>query len=396
MTASYKISQRARDIKPFQVMDILAKGKALQAQGQDIIHLEVGEPDFLTPQPIIDAAIASLKQGDTFYTPALGLTALREKIAQWYNDQYGLNLSYQRIVVTPGASGALLLVMGALLEQGKHLLMTDPGYPCNRHFARFIEGSAVSVPVGAETAYQLTAAHIEQYWQADTQMALVATPSNPTGTTIDKPGLLALSNAVKAKKGVLVVDEIYHGLSYDNVTLPCALEVDDEAIVINSFSKFFGMTGWRLGWLVVPEALVPVMDRLAQNLFLAAPTTAQYAALSAFNAETLAILELRRQAFQQRRDVLLPALQSLGFSISVVPQGAFYIYADCSQLLNDQLPDSRALANYCLSEAGVAMTPGLDFGVHLADQHVRFAYTTNEARLLLAIDRMAQCLWQFA
>lgn len=396
MTVSYKISQRARDIKPFQVMEILAKGKALQAQGQDIIHLEVGEPDFLTPQPIIDAAIASLQQGDTFYTPALGLTALREKIAQWYNDQYGLNLSSQRIVVTPGASGALLLVMGALLEQGKHLLMTDPGYPCNRHFARFIEGSAVSIPVGAETAYQLTAAHIEQYWQADTQMALVATPSNPTGTTIDKPGLMALSNAVKAKKGVLVVDEIYHGLSYDNVTLPCVLEVDDEAIVINSFSKFFGMTGWRLGWLVVPKAIVPIMDRLAQNLFLAAPTTAQYAALSAFNAETLAILELRRQAFQQRRDVLLPALQSLGFSIPVVPQGAFYIYADCSQLLNDQLQDSRALANYCLSKAGVAMTPGLDFGVHLANQHVRFAYTTDEARLLLAIERMAQCLRQFA
>lgn len=395
MPASYKISQRAQDIKPFQVMDILAKGKALQAQGKDIIHLEVGEPDFLTPQPIIDAAIASLKQGDTFYTPALGLTVLREKIAQWYNTQYGLNLSYKRIVITPGASGALLLVMGALLEQGKHLLMTDPGYPCNRHFARFIEGSAVSVPVGADTAYQLTAAHIQQYWQTNTQMALVANPSNPTGTTIDKAGLLALSKAVAAKQGVLVVDEIYHGLNYDTDALLSILQVDDEAIVINSFSKFFGMTGWRLGWIVVPEALEPVMDRLAQNLFLAAPTTAQYAALSAFTADTLAILETRRQAFQQRRNLLFPALQSLGFSIPVMPQGAFYIYADCSHLLNEQLTDSMALANYCLTEAGVAITPGQDFGVHLADQHVRFSYTTAEDRLMLAMERMAQSLRQF-
>lgn len=389
------VTQRAQGIKPFQVMDILSQGKILQAQGRDIIHLEIGEPDFLTPQPIIDAAIASLNNGDTFYTPSLGLMALREKIAGWYHQQYGLSISPRRIVITPGASGALLLVMGALLEAGKHLLMTDPGYPCNRHFARFVEASAVSVPVGAETAYQLSPEHIEKYWNQDTQMALVASPSNPTGTIIDKNGLKALSAAIKSKQGILVVDEIYHGLNYDGIHLPTILEVDDDAIVINSFSKFFGMTGWRLGWSVVPESLEPVMDRLAQNLFLAAPTTAQYAALTAFDRDSMEILEQRRQVFEQRRDILLPALQSIGFSIPVKPQGAFYLYADCSRFLNEHITDGLALSQYLLKEAGVAITPGNDFGVHLADQHVRFAYTTDQERLLQAVERIQSVLNKF-
>lgn len=389
------VTQRAQGIKPFQVMDILSQGKILQAQGRDIIHLEIGEPDFLTPQPIIDAAVASLNNGDTFYTPSLGLMALREKIAGWYHQQYGLSISPRRIVITPGASGALLLVMGALLEAGKHLLMTDPGYPCNRHFARFVEASAVSVPVGAETAYQLSPEHIEKYWNQDTQMALVASPSNPTGTIIDKNGLKALSAAIKSKQGILVVDEIYHGLNYDGIHLPTILEVDDDAIVINSFSKFFGMTGWRLGWSVVPESLEPVMDRLAQNLFLAAPTTAQYAALTAFDRDSMEILEQRRQVFEQRRDILLPALQSIGFSIPVKPQGAFYLYADCSRFLNERITDGLALSQYLLKEAGVAITPGNDFGVHLADQHVRFAYTTDQERLLQAVERIQSVLNKF-
>lgn len=389
------VTQRAQGIKPFQVMDILSQGKILQAQGRDIIHLEIGEPDFLTPQPIIDAAVASLNNGDTFYTPSLGLMALREKIAGWYHQKYGLSISPRRIVITPGASGALLLVMGALLEAGKHLLMTDPGYPCNRHFARFVEASAVSVPVGAETAYQLSPEHIEKYWNQDTQMALVASPSNPTGTIIDKNGLKALSAAIKSKQGILVVDEIYHGLNYDGIHLPTILEVDDDAIVINSFSKFFGMTGWRLGWSVVPESLEPVMDRLAQNLFLAAPTTAQYAALMAFDRDSMEILEQRRQVFEQRRDILLPALQSIGFSIPVKPQGAFYLYADCSRFLNERITDGLALSQYLLKEAGVAITPGNDFGVHLADQHVRFAYTTDQERLLQAVERIQSVLNKF-
>lgn len=392
MSKQINLSQRAREIEPFQVMDILAQGKALQAQGRDIIHLEIGEPDFLTPQPIVDAAVASLKQGDTFYTPSLGLMALREKIAEWYQQQYQLTISPRRIVVTPGASGALLLAIGALLETGKHLLMTDPGYPCNRHFARFVEASAVAVPVNAESDYQLTPEHIEQYWNQDTQLALVATPSNPTGSILDKARLQALANAVHNKHGVLVVDEIYHGLNYDGTHLPTALEVDDNAVVINSFSKFFGMTGWRLGWLVIPEELEPAIERLAQNLFLAAPTTAQYAALAAFEQHTLEILEQRRQKFENRRDTLLPALATLGFEFPVTPQGAFYLYADCSKLLNDKVADSMELSRYLLNEAGVAITPGQDFGRYQADHHLRFAYTTEVSRLLTAAERIELAL----
>lgn len=384
----YKVTQRTEDINPFHVMDILAQAKQLEAQGQDIIHMEVGEPDFDTPQPIIDAGIAALRQGKTHYTPALGLPDLRQSIADWYQSHYGIKVASDRIVVTPGASGALLLIMGALLERDQKVLLADPGYPCNRNFARFVEGKAQSIAVDASSNYQLTAHHINDYWGNDTELALVASPSNPTGTVLSRQDLSELAAAIKSKRGHLVVDEIYHGLTYDDIETPTVLSVDDNAFVINSFSKFFGMTGWRLGWLVVPENYVTVMDKLAQNLYLAAPTMSQYAALAAFTPETLALLEKRRSLFEQRRNSLIPALESLGLEVKAIPQGAFYIYADCSQLLNKQFPDSMALCKHWLQQAGVAVTPGDDFGHHFAKQHIRFAYTTNEQRLLEAIERI--------
>lgn len=384
------ISQRAQEIQPFQVMNILAQARALEAQGRDIIHLEIGEPDFTTPQPVIDAAMQSLQKGETFYTPALGLTALRERLAQWYQDHYQISVSPRRIVVTPGASGALLLAMGALLDKDHEVLMTDPGYPCNRHFARFVEGRARSVPVGPETAYQLTAQHIADYWQSNTQLALVASPSNPTGTVLDRQQLRSLSDAVKQRGGYLVVDEIYHGLTADSQPLPSVLEVNDDAIVVNSFSKFFGMTGWRLGWMVVPESLVEVMDRLAQNLFLAAPTVAQHAAMAAFSPAVLETLEWRRQQFNERRQMLLPELQALGFQFPAKPEGAFYLYADCRQWLSEQTPDSMSLCQKLLDETGVAITPGNDFGEYQADRHCRFALTTDIQRLSEAVRRLQQ------
>jgi len=387
-----RIAQRANDISPFHVMDILAQAKQLQSEGKDIIHMEVGEPDFETPAPIIEAGMQAIKAGKTHYTPALGLPALREAIADWYQTQYQISISANRIVLTPGASGALLLVMGALLEQGDKVMLAAPGYPCNRHFARFVEGEVNAVPVTSESQYQLTADHVSQYWDENTTMALVASPSNPTGTVLTKQALEALSIAVVKCGGSLVVDEIYHGLTYDGFHAPTALSVSNDAFVINSFSKFYGMTGWRLGWLVVPEEYVEVMDRLAQNLFLAAPTMSQYAALAAFEHETLDILEERRQIFEQRRNALLPALKSIGFNIPVTPQGAFYLYADCANLLSETMPDSRSLSRYLLQHAGVAMTPGLDFGGFLSDRHCRFAYTTDEARLLEAADRIASVL----
>ncbi|HDY86411.1 hypothetical protein LCGC14_0687020 [marine sediment metagenome] len=383
-----RIAGRAQAITPFHVMDILAQAKRLETQGKDIIHMEVGEPDFDTPQPIIEAGIKALKAGKTHYTPALGLPELREAIAAWYETRYQVKVSANRIIVTPGASGALLLVMGALLEQGRNVLLADPGYPCNRNFARFVEGKTKTVNVDASTNYQLTAEHIEQYWDDNTALALVASPSNPTGTVLNQQQLKSLSDAVALKNGHLVVDEIYHGLTYDGYDAPTVLAINQNAFVINSFSKYFGMTGWRLGWLVVPEAYEQVMDRLAQNLFLAAPTMSQYAALAAFNSQTLAILEQRRHTFEQRRNSLLPALRSIGLKIDAPPQGAFYIYADCRQLLTEQCPNSMALSKHWLQQAGVAVTPGNDFGHYLAESHIRFAYTANEERLMLAIERI--------
>tara|TARA_R110002153_G_scaffold18021_3_gene62976 strand:- start:14254 stop:15438 length:1185 start_codon:yes stop_codon:yes gene_type:complete len=383
-----RITERAQAITPFHVMDILAQAKRLEAQGKDIIHMEVGEPDFDTPQPIIEAGIAALKAGKTHYTPALGLPELREAIAAWYETRYQVKVSANRIVVTPGASGALLLVMGALLDQGKNVLLADPGYPCNRNFARFVEGKSKAVNVDATTNYQLTAKHIEQYWDENTALALVASPSNPTGTVLNQQQLTSLSDAVMLKNGHLVVDEIYHGLTYDGYDAPTVLAVNQDAFVINSFSKYFGMTGWRLGWLVVPDGYEEVMDRLAQNLFLAAPTVSQYAALAAFNSETMAILNQRRDTFEQRRNSLLPALQSIGLKVDAPPQGAFYIYADCQQILTAKYPNSMALSKHWLEKAGVAVTPGNDFGHYLAESHIRFAYTANEQRLIQAIERI--------
>lgn len=386
-----KISTRAADIAPFHVMDILAQAKALESQGKNIIHMEVGEPDFATPEPIVEAGIAALKSGHTKYTPALGLPALREAISGWYQHYYGVSVSASRIIVTPGASGALLLVMGALLEQGKNVLLADPGYPCNRNFARFVEGKSKLIPVDAAHDYQLTPQHISQYWDDNTEMALLASPSNPTGTMLSQSKLKDIAKAVSDKNGHLVVDEIYHGLTYDGFTAPTALAVTDQAFVINSFSKYFGMTGWRLGWLVVPEGYQHTMDRLAQNLFLAAPTMSQYAALAAFSEQTQEILEQRRQVFEQRRNVLLPAITDLGFKVEAVPKGAFYLYANCEAFL-DKYKDSMALAKVVLAEAGVAITPGLDFGVNQPDKFCRFAYTTDESSLLAACQRMARLL----
>ncbi len=383
------LSDRVGLITPFHVMDILSQAKQLEAQGRDIIHLEVGEPDFSTPEPIVQAGIAALQAGKTHYTPAMGLPELREAIANWYQTQYQLSIDAKRVVITPGASGALLLLMGAVLDKGQNVLLADPGYPCNRNFATFLEAKAKSIAVTAENNYQLTCVDINKYWDDKTALALLASPSNPTGSVLTKANLTDLSNAITAKNGLLAVDEIYHGLIYDDVDTTTALAIDDGAFVINSFSKYFGMTGWRLGWLVAPEAYIPAIDKLAQNLFLAAPTLSQYAALAAFNEETNAILQQRRSQFQQRRDVLTKALENTGLEIKAAAQGAFYIYADCSKLLNDQHPDSMALTKFWLEKAGVAVTPGNDFGDYLSSQHVRFAYTADESRLVEAVTRIA-------
>ncbi len=294
-------SARSRAIEPFHVMALLARANELQAAGHDVIHLEIGEPDFTTAEPIIRAGQAALAAGYTRYTAACGLPQLREAIAGFYAQRYRLSIDPQRILVTPGGSGALLLAASLLVDPGKHWLLADPGYPCNRHFLRLVEGAAQLVPVGPDVRYQLTPQLVERHWDSGSVGALVASPANPTGTLLHKDELAALSTCLKQRGGHLVVDEIYHGLTY-GCDAPSVLEVDDDAFVLNSFSKYFGMTGWRLGWLVAPEAAVPELEKLAQNLYISAPSMAQHAALACFEPATLAIFEERRHEFQPRRD----------------------------------------------------------------------------------------------
>jgi aspartate/methionine/tyrosine aminotransferase len=379
------LAARMADIEPFHVMELMAKAKSLEAQGRDIVHMEVGEPDFPTPQPIIDAAQRFIAKGQVFYSHALGLPQLREAIAGFYASRYGVTVDPQRIVVTAGASGALMLALGTLISPGDEWLLTDPGYPCNRHFIRLLEGVPRGIAVDAGTAFQPTAEKVGAGWTARTRGLLVASPANPTGTMIEPKRLETLWQAVQARGGTLIVDEIYHGLTY-GLDARTALELSDEIIVINSFSKYFGMTGWRLGWVVLPSRLLRSVEKLAQNLYIAPSTPAQHAALAAFAPETIAILEARREAFRKRRDLLLLGLPQLGFRIGVEPQGAFYIYADTGNLDND----SFDLAGRLIESAGVAATPGLDFGSNAPQRHMRFAYTINECRLAEGLERMAR------
>jgi aspartate/methionine/tyrosine aminotransferase len=375
------------EIEPFHVMALLARARELEAQGRSIIHMEIGEPDFPTPEPVIRAGVRALERGELFYTPTPGLPQLREAIAGYYRSRYGVALPASRILVTTGASAALMLACAALIDPGDEVLLADPGYPANRHFVRVVEGVPRAVPVDAASGYQLAPTHLERHWGPRTAAALVASPSNPTGTLISTERLAAMVEIARAKGGTLIVDEIYHGLVYEGEYTTAAAFADD-VFVINSFSKYFNMTGWRLGWMVVPEAYAPEIDKLAQNLYLAAPTPAQHAALAAFEPETLAILEKRRQEFQARRDYLVPALRGLGFDIPVMPQGAFYIYAGCGRLTKDSLGFAREL----LERAGVAITPGIDFGANAPERHVRFAYANSIERLREGVARIAEFL----
>jgi aspartate/methionine/tyrosine aminotransferase len=345
--------------------------------------MEIGEPDFVTPSPVVEAGIRALREGRTHYTPAVGLTALRHRLSGFYRERYGIDVGAHRIIITPGASAALQLVLSVLVDPGDRVLMADPGYPCNRNFVHLLNGIPVGLPVDADTNYQPDAATVRAAWTGPVAALLVASPSNPTGTLLTEADIRALFALTQSHGSRLVVDEIYHGLTYDEPAAT-ALAVSADIFVINSFSKYFGMTGWRLGWLVAPAEAVGELDKLAQNLFLAAPTLAQYAALSAFDSENIAILEARRREFRARRDYLLPALRGLGFGITGTPEGAFYLYADCSRFTDDSYRFSKQL----LEETGVAITPGNDFGIHRSERHVRFAYTTSLENLQEGVHRL--------
>ena len=390
----YRPAQRLAEIAPFHVVELLTRARQLEAEGRDIIHMEVGEPDFPTPEPIARAAMAAIASGKTLYTQSLGLPELREAISGFYHSRYGITVPASRIAVTNGASGALNLAFACLADPGSEWLLSDPGYPCNRHILRAYEGRPQNIPVGPESNFQPTPALVRQHWNAHTAGLLVASPANPTGTLLTLPEIEKLASTCRELGGHFLVDEIYHGLTYAPQGAPLGQENDapsacaagDDIWVINSFSKYFQMTGWRLGWMVIPAPYVRDIEKLAQNLTLCPSTPAQYGALAAFLPETLAILEARRNEFRQRRDFLAPALEAIGFRVTARPEGAFYLYCDCSALSKD----SFTLARDLLEKAGVAATPGLDFGSNAPEKHIRFAYTTNLERLAEAASRLGR------
>jgi len=387
MNVNLRLAARMNDIAAFEAVELFTRARELEAQGRSIIHMEVGEPDFATPQTIIDAGMTALQHGNVHYTPALGIPALREAISDWYTTRYRVKVPPERIVITAGGSGALLLALGVLLSPGDEILMGDPSYPCNRHFVRTLEGQARLIATGPQNSYQLTAAMVEQHWSPKTIAAMLASPSNPTGTMIADSEMRAIAEVVHARGGRLIVDEIYHGLTY-GFDAATALAISDEIFVLNSFSKYFQMTGWRIGWLVVPKSYVREIEKLAQNLFICPPNLAQHAALAAFRPETLAITEARRTEFQRRRDFLLPALKEIGFAVPVTPIGAFYVYADCSRFTTDTF----VLAEELLMKAGVAVTPGRDFGKNASARYMRITYTTSMENLHEGVVRIGRFL----
>jgi aspartate/methionine/tyrosine aminotransferase len=392
-----QISSRAQKIEPFYVMEV---AKAAASLGQKVAHtdapmifLNIGEPDFTAPPLVKRAAEEAIRDGRTQYTAATGLPALRERISQWYGQRFGVDVPASRIVVTAGASAALHLACMALIEPGDQILMPDPSYPCNRHFVSAAEGCAVLVPTTAEDRFQLSADAVRSAWGPSTRGVLLASPSNPTGTSIHPDALRDIHRVVQMHGGITIVDEIYLGLGFDAQYGQTALALDADIISINSFSKYFNMTGWRLGWMVVPEQLVPVIERLAQNLFICPSTIAQHAALACFEPESLALFEQRRSEFKARRDYFIPQLNAMGLTVPVMPDGAFYAWADCTAACAKLgVKDSWEFAFEVMNRAHVAVTPGRDFGSAQTQNFVRFSTASSMEHLQEAVARLRNLL----
>jgi aspartate/methionine/tyrosine aminotransferase len=392
-----RITQRAQRIEPFYVMEMAKAAQRMAAEvkhtDQPMVFLNIGEPDFTAPPLVQAAAERAVRDGRTQYTNALGLDALRERISAWYGSRFGVQVPARRIVVTAGASGALLLACMALIEDGDEVLLPDPSYPCNRHFVSAAQGRAVLLPTDAAQRFQLSAAQVQTNWRKQTRGVLLASPSNPTGTSVAAAELQSIHHVVQQHNGITMVDEIYLGLSYDDTFAQTALAIDDQIISINSFSKYFNMTGWRLGWLVVPDNLVPVIERLAQNLFICPSSVSQHAALACFEPESLSVYEDRRAAFKARRDSFIPQLNAMGLTVPVIPDGAFYAWADCRDACRRLgLTDSWAFAEHLMQHAHVAVTPGRDFGTHAPGDYVRLSTASSLQDLHTAALRIQHLL----
>lgn len=384
-----RLAARTAKIAPFEVMELIGRAARLREQGKPVIQLDIGEPDFPPPPAVLDALGRISREGAIRYTPATGIRPLREAISRDYAQRHGLEISPDRIIVTAGASAALLLACAALVDPGSRVLLTDPSYPCNRHFVSAVDGIPDTIPVGPDSRYQMTADGIRAHWRDDTRGVLLASPANPTGTSIPGSELAAIVEEVRARGGFTIVDEIYLGISFD-ASARSALALGDDLIVVNSFSKYFAMTGWRLGWLVAPPDWVPTFEKLAQNLFICASAIAQQAALACFEPDTIALCEARREDLRTRRDLIIPRLEAAGLKVPVVPDGAFYIYADCSGLGLG----SGELARRLLEEAFVSIVPGKDFGQYRNDDHLRISYASSVEQITEATDRMSRFMRQ--
>ncbi|BFM49827.1 aminotransferase class I/II-fold pyridoxal phosphate-dependent enzyme [Marinomonas sp. THO17] len=381
----HTLAARVEQISPFQVMAVLARAKALEAQGHPVIHLEVGEPDFSAVNPVEAAGVQAILQHQTGYTAATGLPELKQAISDYYASRYHVKVAPQRIIITPGASGALLLMSSLMVNAGAEVLMPDPCYPCNRHFVMQVGGHPTMLPTMPEQDFSLTEQQVKDAWQDHTAGVWLASPANPTGAVLSKEYLASMWRTVASLGGHLLVDEIYQGLVYEGEDFT-ALSLSDDLFVINSFSKYFAMTGWRLGWLVVPEWAVEGATKLAQNFFISAPSVSQHAAIRAFQTDALAECEQRRQIFSKRRNVLLAGLKSLGLPVIAPAQGAFYVYVDVSEITDNAMEWCLEL----LEQEHVALTPGADFGVAKAHHYVRFAYANDEDKIRQALSRIGR------
>lgn len=377
-----RISTRGRLTEPFYAVAIFREAMEMAREGRNIL-LSVGEPDFPTPERVVDAAVYALRHGETHYTVPTGIPELRRAIARQYEDRYGVAVPAERILVTVGASGALTLTFGVLAEPDDEFLMADPGYPSNRALMTFCGATANLVPVGAAERFQLTAELVDRHWTPATRGVMVASPANPTGTTIPDAELRAIHEVVRARGGTLIVDEIYHGLTYDRRPMTAAA-LGDDIFVVNSFSKYYCMTGWRLGWMVVPEPYVDAVERMSQHMFIAPPAPSQWAGVAALEPDSTAIYERQREQLQARRDFVVPALAALGLNVACTPDGAFYVYVDCSAHTDDTWHFVREL----LHATGVAVTPGRDFGSHRAHEFLRISYTCPLPQLEEAVARI--------
>ena len=403
-----RVSARAQRVQPFYVMEMAKTAGAIarEAAGTDspMVYMNVGEPDFTAPPLVQEAAQRAIAAGHTQYTLSTGLPELRERISAWYAERFQVDVPARRIIVTAGASAALHLACLALIDAGDEILMPDPSYPCNRQFVSMAEGRAVLIPSTAAERFQLSSDKVQEAWGAHTRGVMLASPSNPTGTSIHPHELARIHAAVTERGGITLIDEIYLGLSYEDTYSHSALALDDNIISINSFSKYFNMTGWRLGWLVVPDALVPVIEQIAQHLFICASSVSQYAALACFEPASLAEYERRRGEFKARRDWFVPQLNALGLQVPVTPDGAFYAWADCAAACDKlfaarseynsemQTPGSWELAFELMKRAHLAVTPGRDFGHAETARYVRFSTANSMAQLKTAIERLKAVL----